>query len=166
MPSPSEPVEAFIEVARSYCELIEHVETLPRATVLDDLAVLLPRLLELVVRLPAVEPSDDVEADEVSYGEWRKRYVALNEILAGVGDYWTAAEVRGDQQPEVVNLPLADDLADIWHDLRAGLSLVGGPPTVDNAVWEWRFHFEIHWGRHAVEALRAVHAARSDSPRT
>jgi hypothetical protein len=26
-------------------------------------------------------------------------------------------------------------------------------------VWEWRFHFDVHWGEHAVDALRALHRA-------
>ncbi len=165
MPPPSEPLEAFVEVARSYCGLIEQVETLSRDTVLDRLAVLLPRLLELAVQLPSDEPSTDVDAGEVSYGAWRERLVAVNHTLGDLGDYWTSMDVGGDQEPEVVNLPLAADLADIWRDLRGGLSLVAVPETIVDAVWEWRFNFEIHWGAHAVEALRAVHAARTHSPR-
>ena len=165
VPPASETVETFIEVARSYCELVEQVETLSRETVLDRLAVLLPRLIELAVRLPSVEPSADVSADEVTYGAWRERFVAVNGALADRGSYWTSMEVCGDEEPEVVNLPLADDLADMWRDLRAGLSLVGVPETAVDAVWEWRFNFEIHWGAHAVEALRAVHAARTHAPR-
>jgi hypothetical protein len=27
------------------------------------------------------------------------------------------------------------------------------------AIWEWRFHFEWHWGDHAIDALRALHRA-------
>ena len=165
MPPPSGPLEAFVEAARSYCDLVEQVETLPRETVLDRLAVLLPRLLELAVRLPSDEPPTDVEAEEIRYGAWRERFVALNQALGDLGDYWTSMEVGGDQEPEVVNLPLADDLADIWRDLRGGLSLVDAPETVVDAVWEWRSNFDIHWGAHAVEALRAVHAARMHSPR-
>ncbi|WP_374969508.1 DUF5063 domain-containing protein [Terrabacter sp. BE26] len=165
MPPASGAVEAFAAVARSYCDLIEQVETLSLETVLDRLALLLPRLLELAVQLQSDEPSGDVTGDEVSYGAWRERYVAVNGALGNLGDYWTTMEVGGDQEPEVVNLPLADDRADIWRDLRAGLSLVGAPETVVDAVWEWRFNFETHWGAHAVEALRAVHGARTLSPR-
>ena len=25
-------------------------------------------------------------------------------------------------------------------------------------VWEWRFSYENHWGRHAIGAMRAIHA--------
>jgi len=156
-----EPIATFIEVARSYCELIEHVEELSRGIVLDRLAVLLPRLVELAVQLPSVEPSDGVAAEDPRYGAWRERFVALNGTLGDLGDYWTTMDVHGVQEPEVVNLPLADDLADIWHDLRCGLSLADVSETVVDAVWTWRFNFDIHWGNHAVEALRAVHSART-----
>ena len=47
-------------------------------------------------------------------------------------------EVCGDEGREVVDLPLADDLADMWRDLRARLSLVGVPETAVDAVWEWQ----------------------------
>ncbi|MBT2659203.1 DUF5063 domain-containing protein [Bacillus sp. ISL-18] len=27
------------------------------------------------------------------------------------------------------------------------------------ATWEWKFSFDIHWGSHAVDAIRALHSA-------
>jgi hypothetical protein len=53
---------------------------------------------------------------------------------------------------------VSDDLADIWLDLKHGLLALddGAPP--DDVTWEWRFGFYAHWGRHATEALRALHA--------
>lgn len=166
MSSPSETVEAFIETARSFCDLVEQVETQSRETVLDRLAVLLPRLLELAVQLPSEQSAEDVEPPGTSYGAWQARFVAIGQTLGDVGEYWTSVDVGGDRQPEVVNLPVADDLADIWSDLRDGLSLLDGAGSVVDAVWEWRFSFDIHWGAHAVEALRAVHAARTSARRS
>ena len=45
---------------------------------------------------------------------------------------------------------LADDAADIYRDLPSGLN--------DNAVGEWRFGFDNNWGKHAAEALYALHS--------
>jgi hypothetical protein len=54
---------------------------------------------------------------------------------------------------------LADDLRDVYSDVRRGLALWDSPAPPDAAIWEWRFQFEIHWGDHAIDALRALHRA-------
>jgi hypothetical protein len=64
----------------------------------------------------------------------------------------------GDQADEAVMLPLADDLADIHRDLTHGLRALADGAAHEDVVWEWRFGFYSHWGRHATEALRVLHA--------
>ena len=44
---------------------------------------------------------------------------------------------------------------------RTSSVLAEGAPEGD-VVWEWRFGFYSHWGRHATEALRALHARLAD----
>lgn len=159
MPRSDDPVEAFGELAASYCALIEQLEGHDPQDVLDRLWVLLPALISGATQLPEVEPTTGAEAPEISHVEWSERFGTLNAVLGERGSYWTTMEVQADREPAVVNLPLADDLADIWRDLRGGLDSLASTGVVADAVWEWRFTFEIHWGAHAVEALRAVHAA-------
>jgi hypothetical protein len=53
---------------------------------------------------------------------------------------------------------LADDVADIYLTLRGGLDLVEAGKPRGAALWEWKFGFDEHWGRHAAHALSAVHA--------
>jgi hypothetical protein len=52
---------------------------------------------------------------------------------------------------------LADDLADIWRDVKSGLLLYRSENPAA-ASWEWRFHFKAHWGRHATGAMHALQA--------
>lgn len=159
MPRSVDPAEAFGELAASYCALIEHVDEHNPQDVLHRLWVLLPALMSGATQLPEVQPTPGAEAPEIGHAEWSARFGALNAVLGEQGGYWTTMEVYADQEPVVVNLPLADDLADIWRDLRGGLDSLASTGVVADAVWEWRFNFEIHWGAHAIEALRAVHAA-------
>ena len=51
-----------------------------------------------------------------------------------------------------------DDLRDIWIDLRWALQdfETGDEATQSAAVYDWKFDFEVHWGRHAAEAIRAL----------
>ncbi|MBD2451990.1 DUF5063 domain-containing protein [Nostoc sp. FACHB-152] len=48
------------------------------------------------------------------------------------------------------------NLTDIYLDLKKGLILYEHSYFIE-ALWEWRFHFEIHWGAHLVGAQRAIH---------
>ncbi len=59
-------------------------------------------------------------------------------------------------EEEGVTGDLADDLTDIYADLKAGLHLHDSGHVVA-AIGEWRALFSIHWGRHAVSALHALH---------
>jgi hypothetical protein len=51
---------------------------------------------------------------------------------------------------------LADDLVDIYRDVSAGLAFHDAG-RVDDAIWQWGFNFQIHWGKHASSAIRALH---------
>ena len=53
---------------------------------------------------------------------------------------------------------LADDLADTYFDLKEGLALQeAGETEPSRVIWEWRFSFDIHWGEHALSALRSLY---------
>lgn len=158
--SVQEPVDSFRALAEAYCALVEHVEDAERGALVERLAVLLPQLIHAASRLPVLEPDPDTDVPEISHGDWMSRFSALNAKLGEHADYWTTMRVHGDAEPEVVNLSLADDLADIWRDLAGGLAVLSANGATSDAVWEWRFNFRNHWGTHAVEALRAIHAAR------
>jgi hypothetical protein len=51
---------------------------------------------------------------------------------------------------------LADDLVEIYRDVGRGLARYDAG-RVDDAIWEWAFNFQIHWGEHASSAIRALH---------
>ncbi len=68
--------------------------------------------------------------------------------------YWEVFDPYELDQP--VAGSLSDDLLDVYRDVRGGLALWESRHDAD-AIWEWRFSFESHWGDHAVDALRALH---------
>ena len=53
---------------------------------------------------------------------------------------------------------ISDDVLDVYLDVGRGL-LAYDAGDVDGATWSWRFHFDCHWGDHAVDALRALQRA-------
>jgi hypothetical protein len=59
--------------------------------------------------------------------------------------------------PEPVVGSVADDIADIYREVVTGLRHYRAGRT-DAAVWQWTFLFQVHWGEHAIGAIRALHA--------
>jgi hypothetical protein len=53
---------------------------------------------------------------------------------------------------------LADDLADIYRDLKKGLELKSRSEPPETIIWGWRVLFYSHWGTHAIEALHVIHS--------
>jgi hypothetical protein len=62
------------------------------------------------------------------------------------------------QDADAVHGSLADDLADIYRDLKEGLVLKETKlRQPEDLIWEWRFAFHSHWGKHAMDALLTIH---------
>ena len=55
-----------------------------------------------------------------------------------------------------------DDLGDLYSDLKRGILLweTGIDAAREDAMWEWWFHFQGHWGEHLYRALQTVHEMR------
>lgn len=156
--SPAGAVARVKSLAVQYCQVIEVAESVTADELLAQLHHLLPALIATVQELPETEPATDEPGPDISHEDWSSRFAALNKTLGERGHYWTTSEMLGRDEPAPVLLPLADDLADIWRDLKSTLTLLAAGGSPDDAVWQWRFDFSTHWGAHASEALRAIHA--------
>lgn len=144
-------VDIFVREAQSYCSFVETASGLSLA---DRLRIARERLLGLytaALSLPSVEPDDtDASPSADVPANW-----------PGFEDkdvYWEVFDPYDHEDNEPVAGSLADDVLDVYRDIRRGLTLWDASQT-HNAIWEWRFHFDVHWGDHAVDALRALHRA-------
>jgi hypothetical protein len=145
-------VEYFAEGARQYCAFIENADQYPLTERLLSVATLLADLYAAGLRLPAVEQPDD-QAPGV--GSTAPRWEGLGDLTF----YWEVGDPYQWEAPVVGSL--SDDLLEIYHDLKRGLSTFeeGGDASIASAVWEWRSNFAKHWGEHTVDALRTLHRA-------
>ena len=57
---------------------------------------------------------------------------------------------------EIVGTSFTDALGDIYCDLKKGICEYEAG-NYNNAAFEWKMSRDIHWGRHAVEAIQALH---------
>jgi hypothetical protein len=151
-------VAEFREQAERYCALVEGARAYRRREYAALLVESLAGLVWAAARLPDLEPTPGDLPDQPTHEDWSERAGAVGQILGQWTQYWTTTETVGDDEPEVTTLPLWDDLADVWRDVKQGLLALEGDAPVEDVVWEWRWGFWMHWGAHATEALRALHA--------
>ena len=83
----------------------------------------------------------------------------LGKITLPIDIYWDVFDPFVTPPAEPVANSFYDDISDIRRDLRRGLDLYDREFPLA-ACWEWRFHFQIHWGEHLVGAQRALFLAR------
>lgn len=164
---------SFALLAVRFCSLVEDRESHSAESFLSGIHPLLAQLYAAGLGLPSTdvqfgeelydagnEVSDfppEPDPDGMPHEEWHPLFDALT---AKLGERCFYREVHDPYDPpeqSEVTGSLADDLVDIYRDLRTGLRKWQRGESGD-ALWEWRFNFEAHWGQHVVDALRAIHS--------
>lgn len=144
----SRSLQEMIDLARRYCRLIE--SSGPEAVSwLRRVAELLPqlhaRISSLNGRPHAVEATLAPDLDARF-----ELFTHLRDLLGERDPYWLEFDRVGDH--DVMTGSLADDLTDIYCELKHGLRLVEREP--ERALRDWISGFEHHWGQHLVDAQR------------
>ncbi len=146
----------FAMLAREFVVLIDDsVAAPPRDLSSTQLVSKLGCLLGSASRLQECAIQDWPDPPEREHSEYLQLYQALNARLP-FGHYWTCLDpidlARG---PDTGVGDLADDIADIYFDLREGLHLFeAGFP--EGAFFTWRQSFWSHWGKHTADAVGAL----------
>jgi hypothetical protein len=149
-------IDNFAEVARRYCAWAENELGDPNEE-MRRVRLLLAELHLAAVKLPALGIGKNMDAVSISHDEWSRFYEKFR--VLPVTEYSEVFNPLKAEEPVTNNL--ADDLADIYRDVKAGLSLHDAQHPVD-AAWEWRLNFQLHWGQHLVGAQRAIHEYLSE----
>ena len=144
-------INEFKDVATKYCNLIDAHNSFKEETGIRDLLVTLSALYTKALALPEVD-SEGEEPLELT--------VADPVIEFGNRDAYAMIFNPFQDKKPVTGL-LSDDLSDIYTDLKRGLMLFE-QGAQKQAVWEWKFHFEVHWGKHLTCAIHALHSIKYD----
>lgn len=141
-------IQKLEALARSYCELVESLQD-GNTEWLQEVAGLLPRLHEAVyaLNLPTPRNTHYTAADLDARFEL---YTFLRTLLGERDGYWMEFDVVGDGLS--MSGSLADDLTDIYCELKSGLNKLDGEP--EQAVEGWHEGFHLHWGQHLLDAER------------
>jgi hypothetical protein len=160
--------DRFTVIAQRFCSVVDSASNMNRADLLAEIYRILPKLIDAAISLPDVDLSDSgeqiEEPAEATFSSKTPRSRQEQEQLCSplkekLGDWDLYREVfNPTQDNEIIFGSLADDIADIYLDLKYGLVLqeTHQAPLAD-IIWEWRFSFNCHWGKHAIDALRTIH---------
>jgi hypothetical protein len=171
----SPEAEEFEAAARAFCSLIDRHAGYDAAQLLVAVEPLLARVYQAGASLTTeVTPTSEHPADDkVSVDDVQEINHALGAILGRYDAYWELFDPL-ESSEEPVGGMLSGDLTEIYLDLRNALALLAPGRDLDpsDVLWEWRFAFASHWGRHAASGLRVVNSllhthfvqALSDSP--
>ena len=149
-----DPIEAFVAEARAYSDFVLSASDVPLAERLTNARKRLLALYTAALALPSSpEPGNfDADASPAAPDGW----VGFEHR----DFYWEVFDPYEEDAP--VGGSLTDDVLDVYRDIQRGLSLWDASHRKE-AIWEWRFHFDAHWGDHAVDAIRALHRACGES---
>ena len=143
-------VESFYNNAKEFCAYI--IETEISMHSIDHLIELLMSLYIAALNLPDMEPETVKQSD----GD----FLPLVEVRIEEGLrswYWEIFDPFEDEEP--VCGSFVDDLSDIIRDIQEGIKEYEAG-RIGNAVFEWQFGLDYHWGHHAVDLIRALHCLR------
>lgn len=144
-------VDEFARVAAQFCQWAEGESQSPDREAQVALQFLCD-LYQLALQLPS--EFGEEEAAEVSDESWKRVYRRFGALPFNY--YSHCFDPQEVPTEAAATADLADDLADIWRDLKRGLSLFGSG-HLQAAAWEWKQNFWQHWGRHAAGGIYALH---------
>jgi hypothetical protein len=148
----SKAISRFAAAAQDFCAWIEGAPG-DAAQEHQSATRLTAELFAAALFLPDSEPA---EVDAPSLGEEQRNRVGERLRSFPFQYYWEIFHPITETPEEPVCGDIADDLGDIYFDVKAGLLVY--PTSVQAAIWQWRMTFGFHWGKHATSALRALYA--------
>ena len=151
-----ESVKRFYALAADYCRWAEKNPSEQEDEVSATLRMVAALYLHALV-LPDVDPGEE---DIVDMGMTKLAAQQIYERFKSLPfqyyhEIFRPVPVTGTPEEPVIG-DIADDLMDIYVDLKEGTLLYESGKTV-LAVFQWRTTFGFHWGRHATSAIRVLH---------
>lgn len=156
----SPQADQFVNVAQEYCAFIESLDD-PDDLLLSELGRLLPQLHAAITALDVID-GQSAYIDKIDIDQRFELYSRLHQVLGDLDAYWMEFDVSSKGQEKSGSL--ADDLTDIYCDLKNGLDGAAGSKKIDErnkALRELQTSFRLHWGQHLVDAERHIYGLSS-----
>ena len=154
-----EALKRFPQLAREFCRFIEEADGCDRDDLIQDLSISLAGLCQVAAQLPNVEPATegaDYTQEEIeNHGrEYARVSALLRAKLGGLDVFWEVYDPTEESKP--IQFSLANNVAEIYLDLKDSLAPQSATIEVNDLYWQWRADFRSHWSRHAASALKVT----------
>lgn len=149
-------MKLFSEAAKEFCDWAGGPDT--HELDLRDILVRLSNLNLIILETQQLGFGEDIAHVSVSDADWNRVYAKFSALPLKYYSIMFNPEVL-EEAP--VTGDLADDLADIYRDIKSGLLLHEAGHTVE-AIWVWKQTYMIHWGRHVTSAIHAIYCRLAD----
>lgn len=154
----SPEIKSLHESAKRYCYLIENVYGFNNKAWLSEISLLLPRIHAVISLIDGHQRSSGCVYSLSDMDSRFDFFCQLKSILGNNDDY----EVGEEAINKELYGSLAEDLTDLYFEIKRGLSLIGADDEgIAAALNFWRDGFFIHWGKHLIDAQRHLYNLRA-----
>lgn len=148
--------QQMADLATSFCQLVEDFDEKGLEPWLVDMSVLLPQLESAVSALGTTQNMSIYEST-TDYDERFDLFTRFYNVLGERDGYNYEYDGLDGQR---LSGSLADDITDIYFDLKRGLELLDNNPQ--QAASDWQHSYEFHWKHHLIDAERQLNPATSE----
>lgn len=155
----------FYKSATDYCNFIDNYS---KQSQIDFLKIARQKLLKLydkALDLQWVDLQSNIEyAERLDDKEFKSILSFLADKLDDKRYYWHVFDPTNHTDTEPVCGDLVDDLSDIYKDIKYSIMIysLDREDCKENALWQFKFDFDKHWGDHCINALTGIHFILQD----
>jgi hypothetical protein len=152
--------EIFAAAAQAFVRVVDSADEYSRDEFVRELERALVDLYAAGLTLEDLQPDDDSKPRD---GLTNDDAAALQRRLGhkfAEYDFYNVVFDPYDRSSSPVTGSLADDVTDVYRDLQEGFAELHAG-RANNALWQWKFGFDYHWGKHAAEAIYTLYNLRS-----
>jgi hypothetical protein len=150
----------FYKTAIDFCDFIENFSSNHNVEFLAETRIHLLKLYYNALKLQWVDLQSNIEYDDkLDSDKFDKTLLLISERLGDARYYWHVFDPMNNIDKEAVCGDLVDDLGDIYQDLKFSILTfnLNKEDCQENALWQFKFDFDKHWGDHCINALNAIH---------
>ena len=150
----------FVKAANDCCAYLEQLKGSEGKSFILDMVRHLSSVYATFIKSGDTEPVFESSAEAtVTEQEWSALFQKIGTILGPKNDILRIAGENEFDRSEVVSHTIAEDVADIYQELRDFTSIYsrGMEELMNDAAWELKERFAEHWGTKLLRALLALH---------
>jgi hypothetical protein len=147
----------FAESVADFCRLVEEYESFQDdgKTWLHQIGSVMRELEQSIQPLLRNCPSDGEYSMLQDLEARFTLYQRLKSFLGPLDDYWSEGDLEAADGLKTGSL--ADDITDVYFDLKRGLTLLNaGREHEAEALALWAFSYRVHWDQHLRDATKQL----------